>query len=173
MVAVAIERVRQGEVLSQVARNMNIPVQTLRDKYHNRHCGDNGRPTTLTRDEEQHLLSYINNMGQWGWPLTVPVIMVLAREVGERRPANNRLHKNFPTEKWWRGFRGRHRAELRTNIRPDKIDRGRASVCIEDVRSWWQMCHTNLEKLGVIQLPHRLYNVDETGYDRSITKVGT
>ena len=77
----AVQRVRQGEKLIYVSNDMNIAVQTLRDKCHGRHSAASGRPTTLTRDEEQHLLNYINAMGQWGWPLTIPVIMVLAREV--------------------------------------------------------------------------------------------
>ena len=75
-----------------------------------------------------------------------------------------KIHKEFPTEKWWRGFKARHRNQLRTNIKPDKIDRGRASVCVENVRDWWRMCHNLLEQLGVMQLPHRLHNVDESGY---------
>ena len=137
--------------------------------------GSAGRPTMLTVEEEGHLLNYIDNMGRWGWPLTVPVIKVLAREVALRRPGRPRqpLHDNFPTPKWWQSFRARHARLLRTNIKPDKIDRGQASVSVEDIRDWWKTTHELLESTGVQRDPRRVWNVDESGYDRSITKVGS
>ncbi len=71
-----------GQRLAKVAKDLNISESTLRDhvKGKAKKCIA-GKPPTLTNDEEHHLLTYINNMGKWGWPLTLPCIFALAREV--------------------------------------------------------------------------------------------
>lgn len=71
---------------------------------------------------------------------------------------------NGPSEKWWRGFKGRHPdISLR---RPDQLDRGRTRMANENVvREYFELLDTVIKEADLQGKPHLIFNCDETAID--------
>lgn len=58
--------------IRQAVKTYNIPkstlIDTMRDRYQN--PGNLGGPTVLLENEEKHLVTWIAEMGQLGFPVT-------------------------------------------------------------------------------------------------------
>ncbi|XP_078659034.1 uncharacterized protein LOC144904194 [Branchiostoma floridae x Branchiostoma belcheri] len=83
-----------------------------------------------------------------------------SKEAGVPPKVNRK--KGF-SQKWWRAFKGRNKLTLR---KPSPLDRGRRdSVDGDVVKQFFTLLKSTLSDNGLSDQPHRVYNVDETGFD--------
>ncbi|CAF1074934.1 unnamed protein product [Didymodactylos carnosus] len=102
----AIDSIKEGGTIRQVARDSHMPQATLQ-----RHAAGDvehfgpGRPTYFTVEEEKYLASALT---EWGEPLTthdfLAITAVYARELG--RP--NMFSNEIASYDWYNGFMKRH-----------------------------------------------------------------
>ena len=78
----AVRLVRNGIIsISDASRQFHIPRMTLSDRIHNKvneNCGQMGRKTALTPQQEEDLCKFIGYMAGRGFPLTINQILSYA-----------------------------------------------------------------------------------------------
>ncbi|KAI8487400.1 hypothetical protein Bbelb_348690 [Branchiostoma belcheri] len=130
-----------------------------------------GRPSVLTREEEEALVEYSKYLAERGFPLTVRVLKALAHQIELKRAnslgESSKFSEAGPGKRWWRGFRRRHpELSLRS---PDQLDKERAMFATERVVfEYFLLLDDVLTKANAKDKnPHLIYNADETGVDLS------
>ncbi|XP_019632906.1 PREDICTED: jerky protein homolog-like [Branchiostoma belcheri] len=167
----ALEDVRKNNLTpTQAARKHGIPRTTLNDKISGKGRVDarNGRRAILSKEEEASLVFYIKYRVDRGFPINKKSILSLALAIHVRGskeagvPPKVNRKKGF-SQKWWRAFKGRNKLTLR---KPSPLDRGRRdSVDGDVVKQFFTLLKSTLSDNGLSDQPHRVYNVDETGFD--------
>ena len=162
--AEAVEDITENMSTSAAARKHGIPRVTLIDRVNGRHTPKYGRPTELNKDEEQSLVNYIKYLAAIAHPLSVTPVKSFSWEISTRNDNKSRFH---PTKgrshRWWSSFRGRHKKEI-TLRKSTSIDRGRSWMCNETVLSQhFDLLEKELKNKDLINKPHLIFNVDETG----------
>ncbi|XP_078589556.1 uncharacterized protein LOC144869927 [Branchiostoma floridae x Branchiostoma japonicum] len=155
---------------SSASRKYGIPQTTISDKVLGISSLDAtpGRPPSLSKEEEDSLVFYIKYRTERGFPITKKTILALAQAVHVRYCEENDAAPKISLEsglsqKWWKGFKGRHDLTIR---KPDPLDRGRRdAIDREVVKDFFTLLSETMAKNGLDGQPHRVYNADETGFE--------
>ncbi|XP_019636330.1 PREDICTED: tigger transposable element-derived protein 6-like [Branchiostoma belcheri] len=155
---------------TQAAKKHGIPRTTLTDKIKGKSQVNarNGRPHILSKEEEESLVFYIKYRVDRGFPISKKAILSLALATHLRHceemgmtPKVNR--KKGLSQKWWKGFKCRNNLTIR---KPSPLDRGRKDAVDEKVvKEFFELYRTRISDNGLTGQAHRVYNVDETGFD--------
>ena len=70
IVEMAVNKIRNGMSIRVAAEKYCIPKSTLADKVKGLHSKPVGRPTALTKEEEDLIVERLLLLGEWGYPLT-------------------------------------------------------------------------------------------------------
>ena len=157
----AVESVSNGERnITQAATLFGIPRQTLADKVGGKHVSTYGGRTALSAEDENTLFEYVMYMASIGHPLTVADVKVFAWSVGKRSTNPECFTENGPSDKWWRGFKNRHR---RITLRKaDKLDRRRRQMSKKStMNKHFDLLKEVLIKSDLFDKPSHIFNVDE------------
>ena len=110
----------------------------------------------LTAEEEKSLLEYA-----LGFPMTKRICKAYCWAIAKRSGRHHSFSKKGPSEKWWSTFRRRNPGiALR---KADTLDRGRARMANETVMKQYFTFWMTLKRLGIKDMPSRVYNCDESG----------
>ncbi|XP_061166749.1 uncharacterized protein LOC133175653 [Saccostrea echinata] len=123
------------------------------------------KPTTLSKEEENSLVSHILEMEERGFGLTISDVCKLAYSIiahsGRKNPFN--ADKKMAGYDWWQGFRDRHPClSLR---KPEGLSAARGTMLNPNVISdHFTKLGDLMDKLNVKSKPQQIFNADETGF---------
>ena len=160
---------KSDKSISEVARFFKIPTKILSDWVNGNHTELAGHPTVLTQKQEKALLkALIEYMTKQRFPLNIKQIQGFALAIALKSERKKQFPKTGPSEKWWRGFKGRHKNAI-TLCKPDNLDHGRARMTNENVMmNHFQTLKDLLVEHDLLDKPENLFNVDESGINMDI-----
>ena len=158
----AVEK-KEMTIYSAAARS-SVPRKTLDNRIKGcvKYSTSPGPVTTLTLEQEEALVSYLSYMADHGYPLTRTMVKAYGWAIAKKSGNGERFNKEFgPGEHWWINFRKRHpKVTLR---RADMLERSRAEALNPDVvNEYFGLLGETLDKLGLKNKPHQIFNCDET-----------
>jgi hypothetical protein len=165
----AVEAVRNGMGRRTAAGAYQVPRSTLRryvDGDNKKKPGDNnsvlGRPTVLSKQQEEELVEHIIQFERRGFPMTVVDIRILAFGYikANKIPNNFKPDSKMAGQDWWQGFRNRH-GNVLTIRKPQPLSIQRAIGMNRPlVERYFEMLNETHDLFGQ---PTRIYNADESG----------
>jgi hypothetical protein len=82
----ALDDVKEhGIKLWEAAKKHKVPYQTLKDKFDGKHTGKVGRKSILTAEDEELMVSWIQERAKMGFPLAKDELLESAVKIAERR----------------------------------------------------------------------------------------
>ncbi|XP_050516371.1 uncharacterized protein LOC126891232 [Diabrotica virgifera virgifera] len=155
----AIERVVEGTLsIREASRQYKIPFGTLYNRYKGKHIGTPGRPTIFTKGEEVAILKAAAKCADWGFPLSIQDLRMMAKWYLDQQGKNVAIFQNnLPGIDWAYSLLNRHKdsfgQRLATNIK-----HARAAVS----RVTLEEFYNNLEPV-IKDLPSsNIFNYDES-----------
>eukprot|EP00058_Branchiostoma_floridae_P018305 XP_002603794.1 hypothetical protein BRAFLDRAFT_86625 [Branchiostoma floridae] len=154
---------------SAAAKKYGIPRSTLVEKRSGKSAIDatNGRPNVMTKEEEETVKKYTEYRNQAGHPIDRTTVLSIATAVHRKYCEANGVEPKFdlnkgPSNNWWLSFKKRQGMLLR---KPDPLDRARKDAIDEStINDFFTKYKAVMEKYGLTNAPHRIYNADETGF---------
>ena len=133
----AVKAVKDGTMSVREASNTyEVPKSTLQDRVSNKHSNIHGRPTVLSKEEEEMMVLRLGILAKWGYPMTETDLRFFVKAYLDKKGAKTIFKDNLPTRKFVYSFLGRHQ-ELnlrRTNL----IKRSRAGVTRKEVAEFFK-----------------------------------
>ena len=183
----AIAAVRNGESFRGAASRFDIPVTTLRDRYHGKYKEGKHYPGPspgITTEQESTLSKHMLYMAKIGYGMNNKDVPNLIKEVLDKAeiedPDNYSVEKrkfkdNKPSKNWVYRFLNRH-PELSRRT-PENLGHQRAYVNEPQVRNWFRDLANFLEEehgINAVEFlspanASRIFNVDESGFPLSGT----
>lgn len=165
----AAKLVREENIsVYQASKRFGVPWSSLKDflareqdNYEN--LPKLGRPYALTTDMEIKLYTYIIEMQELGFGLTVSMVRKVAHRLATLGGRENFMnaHNDNASKWWWTNFKKRYNLALRT---PENLAAYRASMANKEIISdFYIKLKSLLEKLKIDGMSDRLWNCDETG----------
>ena len=149
----------EGLSVRRAALMYGVPKSTLGDRVSGRVlCGSTcGRGKYLTDEEEEELLTFIENCASVGYAKTRKQILALVERI-----LCVRGMKVHVSDGWWASFLRRHPTlTLRT---PASVSSTRAAASDPTVlEMYFDLLEETLEENELIGAPGQVYNMDETG----------
>lgn len=147
-----------GTSLRRAATKFGVPFRTIKNKLDGKHTQPVGKPTIFTSCEEAALVRIIITCSEWGQPLDLLDIRMIAKRILEQTGRSVPvLRNNTPGLDWAYSFLKRHEQDISLRF-AQNIKRGRAEISAETVIQYFD--HLN-ESLKHVQ-PHLIINYDET-----------
>ncbi|CAH1259260.1 TIGD2 [Branchiostoma lanceolatum] len=155
--------------MSAASKKYGIPRTTLVEKRSGKSAinATNGRPLVMSKEEEDTVLKYTQYRVQTGHPIDRITVLAIATAVHRKHCEANGIEPKFnlttgPSNNWWLNFKKRNGICLR---KPDPLDRARKnSIDKATVQDFFTQYQDILDKYGLTNAPHRIYNADETGF---------
>jgi hypothetical protein len=151
-----------------------IPRSTLKDRLAERVTNDSaGRPTVLSKEEEELIVERLLLHGNWGFPLTSADLCHVIKAYLDSMGRTTRFVQNMPGPDFVTGFLQRH-PEL-TVRKANMIKRARAGLSRETVQEFFDRFAITAKDIP----PCNIFNYDETnmqdnpGCVKAIFKKGT
>lgn len=156
-------------LLDAVSSNLNskrasakyhVPASTIRQ--HRRKPNLNtrrGRPSYLTTDQEDHLVSLLKILPDYGFHVDKETALELAADYFHSLQINAK-----PGSKWIKAFVKRHPEDIKW-IKQQKLERNRAEAFTEETRrNWFSTLSSVMAKYELFDKPQQIFNADETGF---------
>lgn len=154
----AIRMVNDGSTLREAATAHGIHHTTLSRRLRGITTNLTGRPTVLSNEEEENLVSYIAVLSTWGFPVNEFEIRQLVKNFLDRRgKIVDQFRNNFPGPDWASSFLKRHKDALSARL-ANNIKSTRANVGREKLEEYF----TNLKESLAGVPPENILNYDET-----------
>lgn len=138
----ALHAIRNGMSYKNASNQFRIPKTTLIDKIKKKYKNDVvGAPTILSREEEQHIVNWIDYLGKSGFPVTKSQLLESVAKLVQRLNRPNSFKDGIPGRHWYEGFQSRH-PELSERV-SQHLTKPRADVTEESIRGWFKKyCRT-------------------------------
>lgn len=153
-----------GQSISSVAKQHNVPKETLRRWVISKpsKCGSGGR-TVLSAEEESTIVTALEFLSSCGYPQgrqdVKRMVYSYINSIGRKTPFNDGL----PGDDWMLLFERRHSDSLKRR-KPETLTVARATALTEEVvNTFFDMYEKKLKENDLLDKPHRIYNLDETG----------
>jgi hypothetical protein len=156
----AVDKVKnEGWTAARAAREFGIPRITLVDNVKGTHkTGVIGRPTVLSKCEEEVLVSRIVLFGQYNYPVSKRHLRDMVKAYLDKK-RDTVFKDNRPGKNWVKAFLNRHKDQVvvrtATNIR-----RSRAAVSPDEIRQYFANLQRELEGVPA----RNIFNYDETNF---------
>ena len=141
-----------------------VPVQTLHDRVTgvvDPECVTMGPQPILSQEHEARLVNHVKYMASLGYGYTRQEVTDMATDYCIMLNIKSGTDKPLSL-KWFRGFIKRW-PELKV-VKPRSLEYQRAkSANPENIRKYYEELSGVLDKYGLRDKPHRIYNVDEKG----------
>ncbi|XP_061164987.1 uncharacterized protein LOC133173937 [Saccostrea echinata] len=163
----AVQCVKTGEMTKfKASKIFGIPRTTLSRRLSTMDLeSPASKPTTLSKEEENSLVSHILEMEERGFGLTISDVCKLAYSIiahpGRKNPFN--ADKKMAGYDWWQGFRDRHPClSLR---KPEGLSAARGTMLNPNVISdHFTKLGDLMDRLNIKSKPQQIFNADETGF---------
>jgi hypothetical protein len=163
----ALDEVKRGCILRDVAERYNIPKSTL-GKYRNTNLDEvrvgAGRKTTLKKEDEDALAKYLFKSGKYGYGLTKQEIFKFVEEFGQLKDIQwNGNDKYAPGREWYAGFMKKH-PELSVRKGESMSAQRLRGADLFTIQEWYRKLQVALKKEKITN-GHYIFNCDETGFN--------
>ena len=178
----AVAAVKNGSSFRKAAEQFNVPVTTVRDRYHSKYTDGKhvpGPSSALGLEQEESLKNHLLHMAKIGYGLSKKEIAPLIKEgldKAEREDpdnyneANRCFKDNLPSITWVYRFLSRH-PELSSRT-PEKLGYQRTYITEGQIRKWFENLIAFLQEEHGINAAtffsqcnaNRIYNLDESGF---------
>ena len=102
-------------------------------------------------------------MAERGFPLTRKVLASIVKNILKKSKRETLIDTDKgPSKKWVRKFLTRH-PDITSRI-PDNLERARAEVTQTQIDSYFVLLNDTVKRLGIENMPSRIFNCDETGF---------
>jgi hypothetical protein len=171
----AMEEVQNGRMSErEAASTYGVPRSTLKDRLADRVTRETaGRPTVLSKGEEELIVERLLMFGHWGFPLTSADLCHVIKAYLDAQGRTTRFVENMPGPDFVSGFLQRHPAL--TVRKANLVKRSRAGVSQDTVRDFFARFEKTAEGIPA----SHVFNYDETnlqdnpGSVKAIFKKGT
>ncbi|KAK9729901.1 CENP-B N-terminal DNA-binding domain [Popillia japonica] len=141
--------VDEGWSLRRAAAHYKIPFGTLNNKYYSRYTKKNGGQKVFSDNAERSFLNAACICGDWGFPLTITDLRLLAKNYLNEKGRNvGRFIDNVPGVKWAYSLLNRHKDEVSQKVAAN-IKRARANVSRETVNKYFDHLRETLKDVPV------------------------
>ena len=137
----AVAACRGGQSIRKMCEQFKVKRSTLSDKLLDKHLKSVGRPTALTRRDEEILTGVLETLADWNFPVGSFEIKLMVKDLlTARGEVSSHFRHNIPGDDWVRNFKRRTHCKTTsaTNIKPS-----RAAVTSDDVNLFFD----NLEEI--------------------------
>jgi len=158
----ALETMASGRsTIRDAARKHGVPVTTLHNRVSGRvtHGTKPGPVPYMNSDEEKALGNYLKQCASVGYGKTRKQVLAIAEKVARDKEV---LRKDKISEGWWRKFLERQEdLALRKgdNTAHSRMD----AVNPDTMKHYFELLKETLTKNDLLNAPHQIYNVDESG----------
>lgn len=155
----ALQNVLEGTLtIREASRRFSIPFGTLYNKYKGRHGGRPGRPTIFTRKEEVAILKAASKCSDWGFPLSLMDVRMMAKYYLDRMGKTvNMFKNNMPGVDWTYSLLERHKDSYGQRVATN-IKRARASVSNDTLGQFYDNLENTLKDIPSCNI----FNYDES-----------
>ncbi|KAF0287601.1 hypothetical protein FJT64_013988 [Amphibalanus amphitrite] len=158
--------VADGFTVYKAAKDTGVPYETLRRHIFGINVTGStgsGRPTVLTRTEEDKLVEILAYLARQAFPLDTSDICDLVQQFLNNLGRETQWKDNRSTRFWLSRFKARHAGVLASR-KPEILTITRAKSLTEEVvGAFFSMYNGVLVDLGLEDKPDNIYNLDETG----------
>ncbi|XP_055707136.1 uncharacterized protein LOC129804094 isoform X4 [Phlebotomus papatasi] len=161
----ALKCVRDGSTIAYASKTFNVPRTTLHNKLTGKYPEEcpNGRPATLSKEQENELVMWIQGCADGWHPIGKEQILDSVKLICKIYKIPNQFANGRPGDVWFRQFLKRH-PEL--NVRkPKSYSLAKAVVTAEDLTEWFQKCRKYFTEHDLLTIsPDRVFNCDESAF---------
>ena len=155
--------------VSGAAKHFGVPRETLRRRVTGKVKLNSraGRPTILSKEEEDEIVETCQVFAEWGFGLQKDDIKLVVAQFCKVSKRKNPFKNAIPGDDWWAGFLRRHSVLVKR--KPQQLQMVRAQCSrIEVVNHWFIDClKPTLDSLNLHNSSSRIFNVDEVGFPLS------
>ena len=156
--------IKEGKSIRSVAKDFNIPFQTLRKHVLNPNlkCGS-GVQTVLSEVEEDHLAHALVYLSECGAPQGMCMLKQMVASFMKSLGRSNPFKDDVLGRDWVEGFEARNKAVL-TRRKPEILTVARSKALTSQVvNEFFKMWEALILKHNFQEAPGRVFNCDETG----------
>lgn len=158
----AIKAVIDGKMgVNRAADQYGIPRSTLKDRVSARHGTKSGPQPYLSYEEEQELARYLVKCAEIGYPKTKDEVIGIVRQTLHKKKGAE-FAEDFKGRGWWERFIGRWPKLTLRRGDPLAVSRAEA-LTAANLSEYYDLLKTTMEEHGLMNLPSRIYNMDESG----------
>lgn len=161
----ALSMIRRGISIRRASKLQHIPESTLRAVLARGSTScKQGKPTVLTKEEEDRIVRWIIHSGKVGFPVdSLRLKTSVGHYLNNTRKSNNPFRDKAPGKKWLKHFLGRH-PNISQRI-PSALSKQRTCVTENKIREWFREIDNFINQEGlqdVWQNQQRIFNMDES-----------
>lgn len=155
----AVEAVVEGTLsIREASKRFKIPFGTVYNKYKGKYGRKPGRPTVFTEQEELAILQSAAKCSDWGFPLNLMDVRMMAKYYLDRKGRTvNMFKNNIPGVDWTYSLLKRHKDSFEQRLATN-IKRARAEVSRETLGAFYDNLENTIRNLP----PSNIFNYDES-----------
>ncbi|KAJ8951729.1 hypothetical protein NQ318_012580 [Aromia moschata] len=161
----AIKRVKNdGLSVKRAAELYGINRTTLLNHIRNYKCKDVGRPTVLTKKEEQLIVHALSKLADWGFGLDRRQLQCCVQDYLKRIDRKNPFKNGLPGKDWLSGFEKRWKEQLSRRV-AQNLPMNRAKACSDEIlEDFYNKIKQAIERNKLENKPQNIFNCDESGF---------
>lgn len=158
----------EGVSIKRASEMYAINRTTLMNHVKNYKCNAVGRPTVLTKDEEQLIVHALVKLSDWGFGLDRFQLQICVQDYLRRIDRENPFKNGLPGKDWLAGFQKRWKNQLSRRI-AQNLPKNRAEACSDEVmRDFAKKLKATIERNNLENKPQNIFNCDETGFQTDV-----
>ncbi|KAJ8939583.1 hypothetical protein NQ314_011080 [Rhamnusium bicolor] len=158
-----------GVSIKRAAEMFAINRNTLINHVKNYKCNAIGRPTVLTRDEEQLIVHALTKLADWGFELDRFQLQICVQDYLRRIDRENPFKNCLPGKNWIAGFEKRWKDQLSRRI-AQNLPKNRAEACsVEALKDFHRKLKDTIERNNLESRPQNIFNCDESGFQTDVS----
>lgn len=166
----AILEINGGVSIKKAAERFNINRTTLMNHVKGFKCNKVGRPTVLTKEEEELLVHSLVKLGEWGYGFDRMQLRLAVKDFCTRMDRVNPFKDGFPGNDWCAAFEKRWKQQISNRV-AQNLPKNRAMAGHPDIlMDFYTKLNDIMTKLDITNKPQNVYNCDETGFQTDAGK---
>ena len=158
----AIKAVIDGKMgVNRAADQYGVPRSTLKDRVSAKHRARSGPQPYLSYEEEEELVTYLVKCAEIGYPKTKDEVIGIVRQALHKKKGAE-FAEEFKGRGWWERFMDRWPTLSLRKGDALAVSRFQA-LTADNLKEYYDLLKTTLETHGLMNLPSRIYNMDESG----------
>lgn len=155
----AISEVQSGKSVRCAAELYNVPKSTLQDRVSGRVAfgARSGPESYLSANEEEELVSFIENCSDIGYSRSKKQIIALVQQVMNEKGRDVTVSLG-----WWASFSHRHPQLTLRKAEPVSVARALGTRA-EIIQRYFDLLEKTLLQYDLLEKPASIFNMDETG----------
>lgn len=157
---------------SAASRKYSIPLNTLLERIKGRRGSKSttlGRGTAISIADEKRLVSGLLQMEKYGFGLSRKEVLEIVGQFVRSNNINTPFKDGTPGEDWFLAFSKRNNLSIK---KPQSVEIARKKSCNPfTIETYFKLLESTLEELGLKNVPHRIWNLDESSFCTDPSKI--